>query len=132
MRLVRFFSLLAVAVLCTVAFSATASARPEIHYKIDNVYLPTPGEATIEGHFENNGDTDAYAKWVEFDLILTADNGQQMWADYGIKHNFDIYIPAYSSIEYTFYIQHPDIPEYHNSFNWQYKRMRTHWDTSAG
>ena len=132
MKLSRFFSFLALAAFCSMIFSATAAARPNIAYHVDNVSF-VQGEATISGYFENTGDTDAYAKWFKFDLILTADNGQQMWAGYGIFHELDdIYVPANSAIEYTFYVQDPDIPEYYGDFYWQVENERTHWDTSAG
>jgi len=133
MRLLKLLPIIAFAVLCSMLFSAsTADARPNIKFHADSVTFEQ-GEATVSGYFENTGDTDGYAKWIQFDLILTADNGQEMWSDYGIFHELDdIYIPAYGAIEYTFYVQSEGIPEYHGKYRWQFKNSRTHWDTSAG
>lgn len=102
-----------------------------IRYSVDHVYLNTPGEATIEGHFTNDGDMTGYVKWVDLDLTLTADNGQQMWAYSGIRHDVNIEVPANKYVNYTIYVQHKNIPEYHKRFKWK-ANTNTHWSTSAG
>ena len=132
MRLFKFLSVLVFAVMCSMYFSETTSANPYIIYHIERIRLNNQGEVRIDGYFENTGDTDAYVKWLEFDLILTADNGQEMWSDYGIFHEMDLFIPAYGFEEYTFYIQNPDIPEYRGRFNWQFQNCRINWDLNAG
>ena len=128
----RFFAFAVFAMLCTMLLPQAAEAKPHILYHVEHVYLNDPGEATIVGYFQNDGDRKAYVKWTEFDLTLTADNGQQMWADTGIRHDLDLEVPAGESVEYTFFIQNPDIPEYHGRFRWRTRNCRTHWDVNAG
>ncbi|WP_295916804.1 hypothetical protein [Anaerovibrio lipolyticus] len=128
MGLLAFFTL---TVLCFTTFSSSAEAKAQIRYRVDHVYLNTPGEATIEGHFTNDGDTTGYVKWFDIDLTLTADNGQQMWADSGIRHYVEMAVPAHDVVGYTFYIQNPYIPEYHHNFRWRYN-TNTHWEGRAG
>ncbi|WP_027406603.1 hypothetical protein [Anaerovibrio sp. RM50] len=125
------FAFFVMSLLCITTLSPSAEAKPHIVYHVEHVYLQTPGEATIEGYFVNEGDTDAYAKWVDLDLSLTADNGQLMWSDSGIRHYLDIEVPAYEYVYYTYYIQNDDIPEYHQRFTWK-SHTNTHWSTSAG
>lgn len=110
---------------------SSAAAKQHIRYSVDHVYLNTPGEATIEGHFTNDGDMTGYVKWVDLDLTLTADNGQQMWAYSGIRHDVNIEVPANKYVNYTIYVQHKNIPEYHKRFKWK-ANTNTHWSTSAG
>ncbi len=109
---------------------SSTEAKAQIRYRVDHVYLNTPGEATIEGHFTNDGDMTGYAKLVELDLTLTADNGQQMWAYSGIRHDVNIEVPANKYVNYTYYVQHKNIPEYHKRFKWK-ANTNTHWSTSA-
>ena len=128
-RLLAFF---AFAVLCAAVFPLSASAKPHILFHVEHVYLNDPGEATVVGYFENDGDRTAYVKWTELDLTITADNGQQMWADTGIHHELDLEVPAGDFVDYTFYIQNPDIPEYHGRYHWRTSNCRTHWNVNAG
>jgi|GEM_PF-644115 len=109
---------------------SSAEAKPNIRYHVEHVYLNSPGVATIEGYFANDGDIDGYAKLVELDLALTADNGQQMWAYSGIRHDVNIEVPANKYVNYTYYVQHKNIPEYHKRFKWK-ANTNTHWSTSA-
>lgn len=128
----RFMALLAFAVLCSAFFSApSAAAKPNITYHVTNVILETPGEATIEGYFTNDGSTSAYVKCLEFDLVLTADDGQQLWADYGIEHYIDVFVPAHKSVDYTFYLRNTALPLYDGDFTWNF-RYSIQWDTAAG
>ena len=128
----RFLSLLAFAVLCSAFFSApSAEAKPNISYHVTNVVLETPGEATIEGYFTNEGTTSAYVKCLAFDLVLTGNDGQQLWADYGVEHYIDVFVPAHKSVDYTFYIRSSGLPLYDGNFTWDFKH-RIQWDTAAG
>ena len=71
-------------------------------------------------------------KWTDIDLTLIADNGQQMWADKGIRHYVnDVYVPANQYVAYTCYIQNPDIPEYHGKYRHRW-HSNTHWEKAAG
>lgn len=132
----RLLSALTVLMMMAVMWAAfmpqEAAAKPHILFHVRHVRLNSPGEATIEGYFANDGDTTAYAKWVQFDLTLKADNGQVMWQDYGIRHYMDVKVPAYSTVDYTFYIHNSDIPEYHKRFTWRTHNNKTHWSKSAG
>lgn len=128
----RFFACLVFALLCTAAFPTAALAKPVIKFFVEHVYLHEAGEAEIVGYFENSGDQGAYAKWTDLDLTLIADNGQQMWSDAGIRHYVDdIYVDPQDYIAYTFYVQNPDIPEYHGKYRWRY-HTSTHWEKAAG
>lgn len=128
----KFLSFVALAAVCTMIFSATAQANPYIEFQAQTVHLDNEGEATIEGYFENTGDTDAYVKWVEFDLKLTARNGQQMWEDFGIRHYTDVFVPAGETVYYEFSIEDYQIPEYHGKFRSNFQNVRTYWSTAAG
>ncbi|KHM52339.1 hypothetical protein NZ47_05420 [Anaerovibrio lipolyticus] len=110
---------------------SSTEAKPNIRYHVENVYLNSPGVATIEGYFANDGNIDGYAKLVELDLTLTADNGQQMWAYSGIRHDVNIEVPANKYVNYTYYVQHKNIPEYHKRFKWK-ATTNTHSSTKAG
>lgn len=69
---------------------------------------------------------------MELDLTLIADNGQQIWADSGIRHYVDdIYLEPAGYVDYTFFIQNPDIPEYHKRLR-RRSQSRTHWERSVG
>ena len=129
-RLLAFF---AFAVLCTVLFPQPAAAKPKVRFTIEHVYLHEAGEVEIVGYFENSGDEAATVEWVDLDLTLLADNGQQMWSDAGILHYLDedIYVGPDEYIAYTFYVQNPDIPEYHGKYRWRY-HTSTHWEKAAG
>ena len=128
----RFFAFAVFAVLCTMLLPQAAEARPHIKFTIEHVYLNDPGEATVVGYIENTGDEGAYVKWTDIDLTLIADNGQQMWSDAGIRHEVDdIYVYPGESVDYTVYIQNPDIPEYHQRFRWRF-HTNTHWEKAAG
>ena len=128
----KFFTLLFFALLITAAIPSSAQAKPIIKFGIEHVYLHNAGEAEIVGYFENTGDQGAYVKWTEIDLTIIADNGQQMWADSGIRHYVDdIYVPAGTYVAYTFYIQNPDIPEYHGKYRNRW-HSNTHWEKAAG
>ena len=128
MGLLAFFAL---SLLCLTTFSSSAEAKPHIVYHVEHVYLYSPGEATIEGYFVNEGDTDGYAKWVDLDLTLIADNGQEMWSDSGIRHYLDIRVPAYEYVDYTYYVQNSDLPEYYGKVGFR-SHTNTHWSTGAG
>ena len=129
----KFFAFFVFALLCTAAFPTAALAKPHIKFQIEHVYLHEAGEAEIVGYFVNNGDQGAYAKWTELSLTLIADNGQPMWSDAGILHYLDedIYVGPDEYIAYTFYVQNPDIPEYHGAYRWRY-HTSTHWEKAAG
>lgn len=128
----KFFAFFVFALLCAAVFPTAALAKPAIKFTIENVYLNTPGEATLEGYLVNEGDRAAYVKWTTIDLTLTADNGQEMWSDSGIRHEVeDVYVAPGDWVEYTVYIQHPDIPEYHKHFRWR-SYTNTHWEVAAG
>ena len=129
----KFFAFFVFALLCTAAFPTAALAKPHIKFQIEHVYLHEAGEAESVGYFVNNGDQGAYAKWTELSLTLIADNGQQMWSDAGILHYLDedIYVGPDEYIAYTFYVQNPDIPEYHGKYRWRY-HTSTHWEKAAG
>lgn len=128
----RFLSFVALAALCTVIFSATAQANPYITFQAQTVHLNKQGEATIEGYFENTGDTDAYVKWVEFDLKLTAKNGQQLWEDFGVRHYTDVFVRAGETVYYDFSIEDYQLPRYRDKFKWDFTNVRTYWSTAAG
>ena len=120
------------ALLCTVAFSTTAMAKAHIKFSVEHVHMHQAGEVEVVGYFENDGDKGAYVKWMDLDLTLIADNGQQMWADKGIRHYVDdIYVPAGQYVAYTYYIQNPDIPEYHGKHRSRW-HSRTHYEKAAG
>lgn len=128
----RLLAVMALALVWAIALPQGAEAKPQIKFTIEHVYLHTAGEAEIVGYFENSGDQGAYVKWTDLDLTLTADNGQEMWSDYGIRHYVeDIYVPAGEYIAYTYYVQHPDIPEYHGKYRYRY-HTNTHWEKAAG
>ena len=128
----KLFAFLALVALCLAAFPAPALAKPVIKYSVEHVYMHEAGEVEVVGSLHNDGDRGAYAKWIKIDLTLIADNGQQMWADSDIVHETgDIYLDPGDAIEYTFYIQNPDIPEYHGKYRWRY-HTSTHWETAAG
>ena len=128
----KFFTLLFLTLVITAVMPKSAQARPTIKFRVEHVYLHEAGEAEIVGYFENVGDQDAYVKWTDIDLKLFADNGQEMWSDYGIRHYVeDVYVPAHEYVAYTCYIQHPDIPEYHGKYRFRSHTV-THWEKSAG
>ncbi len=129
----RFLAFFAVAVLFAAFNPQNAGAAAHILWHTEHVYLNTPGEATVEGYFVNDGDGAGTVSWIEFDLILTADNGQQMWSDTGISHYPDgIEVLPGDYVAYTFYIQNPDIPEYHGHYRWRTTNNRTHWQNAVG
>ena len=130
----KLFAFIILAVFCSVISPQTAAAKPHILFHTEHVYLHHAGEVEVVGYFDNDGDEPAYAQWLEFDLALIADNGQQMWADSGIRHYPDdtVYVPEGSYVAYTFYIQNPDIPEYHGHYRWKTTNNRTHWSKAAG
>lgn len=105
----RFMALLAFAVLCSAFFSAPTAAKPNIACHVTNVILETPGEATIEGYFTNDGTTSAY----------------------GIEHYIDIFVPVHKSVDYTFYLRNTELPLYDGNFTWNF-RHSIQWDTAAG
>ncbi len=128
----KLFAFFVFALLCAAAFPTAALARPVIKFSVEHVHLHEAGEAEIVGYFENSGDQGAYVKWTELDLTLTADNGQEMWSDAGIRHYVDdFYVPAGEYIAYTYYVQNPDIPEYHGKYRWR-THTNTHWEKAAG
>ncbi|MBP3231454.1 MAG: hypothetical protein J6M33_04090 [Anaerovibrio sp.] len=129
--LLGLFTVLAVSMLCMITFSQSVEAKPQIRYHVEKIQLDSPGEATIVGHFSNDGDETGYVKWMDLDLTLIADNGQQMWADTGIRHYVEKMVPAYEMVHYTFYIQNGDIPEYQKKFRWKC-HSNTHWEKNAG
>jgi len=128
----RLFTLFAFALLCAAAFPPSAMAKPIIKYHIEHVHMYNAGEVEVVGYFENTGDEAAYVKWTEVDITLICDNGQQMWSDAGIRHYVDdFYIPPQDYVDYTFYIQNPDIPEYHGKYRSRW-HTNTHWERAAG
>ncbi|ORT99324.1 hypothetical protein D081_2053 [Anaerovibrio sp. JC8] len=133
MRKFLFAGMLAVFVslLCLTSFSSSAEAKAHIRYHLDHVHLNSAGEAYIEGHFTNDGDTTGYVKWFDTDLSIVADNGQLMWADEGIRHYLDEEVPAYEIVHYDFIIYNEDIPEYHGRYTWK-SHTNTHWEGGAG
>ena len=82
----RFFLLFVLTALCAVIFPLTAVAKPVIRFHTQHVYL-YQGRVELVGYFENTGDEMAYVNRQEFDLILTADNGRELWTNYGTRHN---------------------------------------------
>ena len=76
----KFFLLFVLTALCTVIFPLAAAAKPVIRFHTQNVYL-YQGRVDLVGYFENTGDEMAYANRYDFDLILTADNGRQLWTN---------------------------------------------------
>lgn len=129
----KFFAFFVFALLCTAVFPTSALARPVIKYQIEHANLYGPGEVEIVGYFVNEGDQGAFVKWTEIDLTLIADNGQEMWSDAGIRHYLDedIYLDPGDYVEYIFYIQNPDIPEYHGTYRKRW-HSNTHWEKAAG
>lgn len=128
----KLFAFLVLALLCTAVLPSAAQAKPSIKFSIEHVYMHHAGEVEIVGYFENTGDQGAYAKWVDLNLTLIADNGQQMWSDTGIRHYVDdIYVPANQYVAYTYYVQNPDIPEYHGKYRHRW-HTNTHWEKAAG
>ena len=128
----KFFTLLFFALLVTAVMPPEAQAKPLIKFSIEHVYLHEAGEAELVGYFENTGDQDAFVKWTDIDLTLIADNGQEIWSDYGIRHYVDdVYVPANGYVAYTCYIQNQDIPEYHGKYRSRW-HTSTHWGKSAG
>lgn len=128
----RLLAVMVLTLIWATAFPQGAEARPIIKFSVEHVYLRSAGEVEIVGYFENSGDTGAYVKWTELDLTLTADNGQEMWSDAGIRHYVDdIYVPAGEYIAYTYYVQNPDIPEYHGKYRFR-THTSTHWEIAAG
>lgn len=123
----------AIAVLLTAFNPQNAGAAAHILWHTEHIYLDSPGEATVVGYFENDGDGAGTVSWMEFDLTFTADNGQQMWADTGIRHYPDgIEVWPGNYVEYTFYINNPNIPEYHGKYRWRTTNNRTHWQNAVG
>lgn len=128
----KLFAFLVLALLCTAVLPSAAQAKPSIKFSIEHVYMHHAGEVEIVGYFENTGDQGAYAKWVDLNLTLIADNGQQMWSDTGIRHYVDdVYVPAYEYVAYTYYVQNSDIPEYHGKYRHRW-HTNTHWEKAAG
>ena len=114
----KLFAFSLFAVFCAVVFPQTAAAKPIIRFNIESVNLREAGEAEIVGYFYNEGDQ--------------ADNGQHMWADAGIRHDTDgIEILPGGTVDYVFYIQNPDIPEYHGGYRWRYY-VKNHWELGVG
>ena len=128
----RFILLFVLTVLCSVLFPLAAAAKPHIAFRTQHVYLHR-GEAEIVGFFENTGDEMAYAKRFEFDLVLIADNGQQIFADYGIRHYVNsVRVPAGRRITYTFYVRNPRLPDYRGKYSWRIRNPFTTWSKAAG
>ena len=128
----RLLAVITLALVWAAVLPQEAAARPQIKFGIEHVYLHTAGEAEIVGYFVNEGDDGAYVKWTDLDLTLIADNGQEMWSDYGIRHYVDdIYVPEGEYVAYTYYVQNPDIPEYHGKYHYR-THTSTHWETAAG
>lgn len=127
-KLLAFF---AFAVLCTVFFPQATEAKPNIVYHVQRVSPDAPGEATIEGCFENLGNETAYAKWIDLDLSLMTDSEQQRWQDFGMRHYTDVEVPAHSSVGYTFVAENPALQEYHGKIQWKCV-ANTHWERGAG
>ena len=128
----KVFAFFVFALLCAAAFPTAALARPTIKFHVEHVYLYEAGEAEIVGYFENTGDQGAFVKWMDLDLTLIADNSQQMWSDAGIRHYVDdIYVNPQEYVEYTYYVQNPDIPEYHGKYRFRF-HTNTHWEKAAG
>lgn len=127
-----FGALLVAAVLWSAFVPQQALAKAHIMFHTKQVYLSSPGKAKITGYFENDGDTGAYVKWMQFGLTLNKADGQLLWQDYGIRHNMDVYVPAHGKKNYSFFVKNKDIPEYHQRFKWKIHNKRVHWNTSAG
>ena len=128
----RLLAVLVLTLVWAAALPQEAAAKPTIKFSIEHVYLHQAGEVEIVGYFENSGDQGAYVKWTDLDLTLIADNGQEMWSDSGIRtYVGDIYVPAGEYIAYTYYVQNPDIPEYHGKYRYRY-HTTTHWEKAAG
>lgn len=128
----RLLALIALALFCAVALPQGAEAKPHIKFSIERVHMRQAGQVEIVGYFENTGDQGAYVKWTELDITLIASNGQQMWADTGIRHYVnDIYVPAGGYKAYTYRVKNPDIPEYHGKYRYRC-HTNTHWGKAAG
>lgn len=128
----KFFTLLFLTLVITAVMPTSAQARPTIKFSVEHVYLHEAGEAEIVGYFENVGDQAAYVKWTDIDIAVKADNGQEIWSDYGIRHYVDdVYVPADGYVAYTCYIQNRDIPEYHGKISSRW-HTSTHWEKNAG
>lgn len=128
----KYFWLFVLTAFCTVIFPLTAAARPIIRFHTQHIYL-YQGRVELVGYFENTGDEMAYAKWHEFDLIITDDNGKQLWANYGTRHYVNsIRVPAGRRISYTINVRNSHIPGYKGHFRWRTQNANTHWSKIAG
>lgn len=128
----RLLAVLVLTLVWAAALPQEATAKPTIKFSIEHVYLHQAGEVEIVGYFENSGDQGAYVKWTDLDLTLIADNGQEMWSDSGIRNYVgDIYVSPGEYVAYTYYVQNPDIPEYHGKYRYRY-HTTTHWEKAAG
>ena len=128
----RFFLLFVLTALCTIIFPLAAAAKPLIRFHTQHVYLHQ-GNAELVGFFENTGDEMAYVKRYEFDLIITADNGKQLWTTYGTQHYVNsVRVPAGRRISYTINVRNSHIPEYHGKYRWRTENTHTYWSKTAG
>lgn len=128
----KLFALLFFALLTAAVLPPSAQARPVLSFNIEHVYMREAGELELVGFFTNTGDQAAYVKWTDIDIAVKADNGQEIWSDYGIRHYVDdVYVPADGYVAYTCYIQNRDIPEYHGKISSRW-HTSTHWEKNAG
>lgn len=128
----RFFLLFVLTALCAVIFPLTAVAKPVIRFHTQHVYL-YQGRVELVGYFENTGDEMAYVNRQEFDLILTADNGRELWTNYGTRHNVgSIRVPSGRRVSHTIIVRNPHIPGYKGHFRWRTQNVHTYWSKSAG
>lgn len=128
----RFLAVLALFFVWAAALPQEAAAKPYIKFSVEKVHLHHAGEVEVVGYLVNSGDQGAYVKWTDLDITLIADNGQEMWSDYGIRHYVnDVYVPAGEYKAYTCYVQNPNIPSYHGKYRFRC-HTNTHWEKNAG
>lgn len=129
----KFFLLFVFTALCTVMFPLAASARINIVWHGEHLYL-YQGRLEIVGYFENTGDETGYVTRREFDLFITADDtGKTLWKNYGTQHYINsLRVPAGRRVSYTINIRNAHIPGYKGRFHWSTKNNYTYWSRNAG
>ncbi len=115
----------------TFSLSVTA-AQPQIIYHTQQVYLKTPGQATIVGYFENTGDQTGYIKSFQHDLIINnQDDSQLIWRGHNIHYTTNIKVAPQQKVKHVFHVKNKHIPRYTQRYHWQVKNVHFHWNTSA-
>jgi hypothetical protein len=129
----KYFLLFVLTALCTVIFPLAASARINIVWHAERVYL-YQGRVEIVGYFENTGNETGYVTRREFDLFITAaDTGKILWKNYGTQYYINsLRVPAGRRVSYTINIRNAHIPGYKGRFHWETKNGHTYWNRNAG